>query len=60
MNHNLTEREKDILRQVSEGKTCKEIGNIKTLRNQLIKIREKLGAENSAHAVAIAIRRGII
>lgn len=56
----LTPREQEILEQVSHGKPAKQIGNDQTVKNQLILIRAKLGANNTAHAVAIGLKMGVI
>ena len=61
----LTVREQDVLRWVAEGKTDWEIGMIlniseHTADKMLRLVREKLGASTRAHAVARALRLGII
>lgn len=61
----LTVRERDVLRWVAEGKSDWEIGVIlniseHTADKMLRLAREKLGASTRAHAVARAIRLGII
>lgn len=61
----LTRREQDVLRWVAEGKTDWEIGVIlhvseHTADKMLRLVRGKLGASTRAHAVAKAIRLGII
>ena len=61
----LTVRELDCLRWAAEGKTDWEIGNIlhisaTTVKFHMDRARSKLGVNNRIHAVAMAIRRGII
>jgi LuxR family transcriptional regulator, quorum-sensing system regulator BjaR1 len=61
----LTPREHDVLRWAAEGKTDWEIGMIlnissHTADKMLRLVRGKLGASTRAHAVAKAIRLGII
>ncbi|MEM8750138.1 MAG: LuxR family transcriptional regulator [Pseudomonadota bacterium] len=61
----LTPREREVLYWIAEGKTGHEIGVILTLANATVEkhfrgLMSKLGAQNRAHAVAEAIRRGII
>lgn len=61
----LTEREMDVLRQVAAGAANKIIAdNLKiseeTVKTHMRKILSKLGANDRTHAVAIALKRGII
>ncbi len=61
----LTDREVQILRLVAEGKKIREIARSvrlaeRTVKHDLELIRQKLGAVNSSHAVALAIQRGLI
>jgi DNA-binding NarL/FixJ family response regulator len=61
----LNDREAEILRQVAEGKKTQEIARSvrladRTVKHYLESIRQKLGAKNSSHAVALAIQRGLI
>jgi LuxR family quorum sensing-dependent transcriptional regulator len=61
----LTQRELSVLKIASEGRTADEIARalglgIETVRSHLKKARTKLGARNSAHAVAEAMRRLLI
>jgi DNA-binding CsgD family transcriptional regulator len=56
----LTPKEIEMLQGLSEGKILKEIGNISTVKNQMMLLRSKLNARTNAHAVAIAVRRKII
>lgn len=61
----LTDRELVILRYVAMGNTNKEIGEAlnldeQTIKNQASVILAKLNANNRAHAVALAMQRGLI
>jgi DNA-binding NarL/FixJ family response regulator len=61
----LTEDDREILRKASEGSTNKEIGfalgrSEIAVKKRLQVIFSKLGAVDRAHAVAEAIRRGLI
>jgi DNA-binding NarL/FixJ family response regulator len=61
----LTEEDREILRRASEGATNKEIGFAMgrseiAIKKRLQSIFAKLGAVDRAHAVADAIRRGLI
>jgi two-component system response regulator DesR len=61
----LTPREIDILRCIAEGKRTKEIGvdlgiTVKTVENHKQRLFRKLEVQNQAHAVSIAIRRGLL
>jgi len=61
----LTEREIDVLRQLAAGNSNKLIaGNLaiseETVKAHMRKILSKLGANDRTHAVAIALKRGII
>ena len=61
----LTDDDRDILRTASEGATNKEIGFAMgrseiAIKKRLQVIFSKLGAVDRAHAVAEAIRRGLI
>jgi len=61
----LTARDLLILRYVAMGNTNKEIGEAlnldeQTIRNQVSVILAKLNANNRAHAVALAMQRGLI
>ena len=61
----LTEREIDVLRQVASGKANKIIADKleiseETVKAHMKKILSKLGASDRTHAVAIALKRGII
>lgn len=61
----LTDREMDVLRQVASGNANKIIAdNLKiseeTVKAHMRKILSKLGANDRTHAVAIALKRGII
>jgi DNA-binding NarL/FixJ family response regulator len=61
----LTERELEVLRLVAAGMTTGEIGprlgiSPKTVENHKQRLFAKLGVQNQAHAVSIAMRAGII
>ena len=61
----MTEDDREILRKASEGSTNKEIGfalgrSEIAVKKRLQVIFSKLGAVDRAHAVAEAIRRGLI
>ena len=61
----LSDREKEVLYWVAEGKTGFEISIIMnrstgTIEKHFRTLLEKLGTKNRAHAVAEALRRGII
>ena len=61
----LTERELDVLRQVAAGNANKIIADKleiseETVKAHMRKILSKLGANDRTHAVAIAVKRGII
>lgn len=61
----LTEREQDVLYWLSHGKSSTEIGDIlgispNTVHVHSQNIAHKLQAKNRAHAVALALRTGVI
>lgn len=61
----LTERERQILRCAREGQSNQEIGlnlgiSALTVKNHIQKILRKLNASNRAHAVAMAMSRGLL
>lgn len=61
----LTPREIEVLREVADGRTNREVGqrlfiSEGTVKVHLKHIAEKLGASDRTQAVAIAVRRGII
>ena len=61
----LTPREIDIVRLIAEGHLTREIGaelgiTAKTVENHKQRIFRKLDVQNQAHAVSIAIRRGLL
>jgi DNA-binding NarL/FixJ family response regulator len=61
----LTAREIDILRLVAMGKTNKEIGSqlfisLDTVKGHLEAVYRKLNVSDRAHAVAVAIRNGLV
>lgn len=61
----LSAREVEILQEIADGHTQQEIGcryivTDSTMKSHLEHIRIKLDAKNTAHAVALGIRGGII
>jgi len=61
----LTERELEVLAGMSDGRSNAEIGRALFLSEDTVKTHarrlfRKLGASDRAHAVAIAIRRGLV
>jgi DNA-binding NarL/FixJ family response regulator len=61
----LSEREREVLRHVAAGRSNKEIATALAIAERTVKfhvtaIFNKLGAENRAQAVAIAIERGLV
>jgi LuxR family transcriptional regulator, quorum-sensing system regulator BjaR1 len=61
----LTQRELSVLKIASEGRSADEIAKalglgMETVRSHLKKARTKLGARNSTHAVAEAMRQLLI
>jgi DNA-binding NarL/FixJ family response regulator len=61
----LTERELEVLSGMSDGRSNAEIGRALFLSEDTVKTHarrlfRKLGASDRAHAVAIAIRRGLV
>lgn len=61
----LTRREVEVLAQLAKGKTARQIAEIlgitkRTVDAHLQSAYLKLGASNGTHAVAIALRDGII
>ncbi|WP_394186296.1 response regulator transcription factor [Metabacillus halosaccharovorans] len=61
----LTDREKDVLRLASEGKTSKDISSelflsAGTVRNYMSEILNKLGVKNRTEAVTVAKEKGWI
>ena len=61
----LQPRQLDVLRRAAAGLQEREIAadlsiSFHTVRNHLSRVRGILGARNTTHAVAIAMRRGII
>jgi DNA-binding NarL/FixJ family response regulator len=61
----LTERELDVLNLVGAGFTSREISGLlgishKTVENHKQRIFGKLGVQNQAHAVSIAMRTGVL
>lgn len=65
INYYMPRREKQILELIADGKTNREIGvalNISThtIKNYLSRAFIRLGVKSRAHAVYIAIERGLI
>jgi DNA-binding NarL/FixJ family response regulator len=61
----LTEREVDVLKLISAGNGNKQIADVlsiseATVKSRVTNILSKLGANDRAHAVTIALKRGII
>ena len=61
----LTDRELDVLRQISQGRSTKEVaGDLyvseETIKTHLKNIFRKLGVHDRAEAVAEAFRRGVV
>jgi two-component system, NarL family, response regulator DegU len=61
----LTKREQQILKYIADGNTNKQIANTlaiseQTIKNHVSAILRKLNANDRAHAVVLAIRRGWI
>lgn len=61
----LTRRQIEIVAMMAEGKGNQEIANalglsMSTVKNHVGRILEVLHAQNRAHAVAVAIWRGLI
>lgn len=61
----LTERELDVLRSASLGRTNKEIAaelylSVNTVRNHMQHVLNKLGAHSKLEATAIAVQAGIL
>lgn len=61
----LTEREMEVLRQISAGNRNKDVAAKLSIAEETVKVHmrhimEKLGAIDRTQAVAIAVRRGII
>jgi DNA-binding CsgD family transcriptional regulator len=61
----LSKREREILQKIANGATTKEVAaelgiSPHTVKTHLERIFEKLGANDRAQAVAIAIRTGLV
>jgi DNA-binding CsgD family transcriptional regulator len=61
----LTERELGVLLSLADGESLNEIASglylsVETIRGNLASLREKLGATNAAHAVALAYHRRLL
>jgi len=61
----LSEREREVLRKIADGHSNKQIAQAlgiteRTVKFHVTSIRNKLGAENRAQAVALAAQRGLL
>jgi DNA-binding CsgD family transcriptional regulator len=61
----LTSREIDVLHLIGDGRTTRQMSDRlgisqKTVENHKQRIFDKLGVQNQGHAIAIAMRRGLI
>lgn len=61
----LSRQQWQVLRCLGQGMACKEIARelsiaVGTVKNHIRQVISKLGAKNSMHAVAIALRKHII
>ena len=61
----ISDRELEVLELMSRGCNAKEAGRVlfveeSTIVSSMKRTRRKLGARNTAHAVAIALREGMI
>jgi two-component system response regulator NreC len=61
----LTDREREVLQLIAEGKTAKEVANVlnispTTVETHRTHIQEKLGLHSVAELVLYAVRKGII
>jgi DNA-binding NarL/FixJ family response regulator len=61
----LTPREREVLRLIAAGCTGREIAEIlgispKTVENHKQRLFGRLGVQNQAHAIAVAVRAGIL
>lgn len=61
----LSPTELEVLRLLASGLSMKLIADwrgrsMNTIRRQLERIREKLGARNAPHAVALGFRKGLV
>jgi DNA-binding CsgD family transcriptional regulator len=65
MRGKLTDREMEVLRHMVDGRSNKETGRSLDLAEAAVKVHrkailKKIGARNAPHAVAIALRTGIV
>lgn len=61
----LTVRELEVLTLAADGLLLEEVGaklfiSLDTVKTHLIRLRRKLGARNCTHAVALALKAGLI
>lgn len=60
----LTPRQREILQQLAEGKSAKEIASVlglsaRTVEDHKYRMMESLGAENSAELIRLAVKHGL-
>ncbi|HEX2173230.1 MAG TPA: response regulator transcription factor [Dehalococcoidia bacterium] len=61
----LSDREREVLRLIAEGQSTKQIARTLSIAERTVKfhvasIFQKLGADNRAQAVALAVQRGLL
>ena len=61
----LTDREREVLEHLAEGKSNKQIAKVLGIANGTVKVHvakilEKLGVQGRSEAVAVAVRRGLV
>jgi DNA-binding CsgD family transcriptional regulator len=61
----LTPRELEVLQLIADGLSNKQIAarlwlSVETVKSHVCAVHAKLGAESRAHAVAIALRQGLL
>ncbi len=61
----LTEREKEVLQWLKEGRSTRDISEILNISERTVKfhvsnIVQRLNAENRTHAVAVALGKGLL
>lgn len=61
----LTEREKEVLQWIKDGRSTRDISRILNISERTVKfhvsnIIQRLGAENRTHAVAVAMGRALL
>lgn len=65
MNLQISDKQKEILTYVSEGRTSKEIAGLvllsdRTIHNNLTNLRKKFNAKNTIHLITIMRQNNII